>query len=511
MPDRAMRVSVTARHPRQVRADAVVVPFALALHPRRLPYVEHLRERAGRLVVGEPGALTWLESRRMASPRVLMACIDTEIDDEQAGLCGSMSSEASTAEGQRSLRRLGGMIERACDQLALRKVVIACGDVDPVPLLEGMLLRAHASTEFVPDEEASSVDEVIVCTSREALSRVKERITRTVAIVEATNFTRTLADLPANIGTPGNIVARAKRATAAYDVRSSVITAARARKLGMGLFCAVAAGSGTPASVLVLEHNAAARRELPTLVLIGKGVTHDTGGYNLKRTARLHELTYDKAGAAAVIGAMQAIARLGIAAHVVGVAPLVENCIGPHAYKPGDVLTALDGTTVFVENTDAEGRLVLADCLTWVSRFNPGLVIDIATLTAASDTALGPSFAALFTNDDDARAMLLEAGYDTGELLWPMPIHASHRKALRHHLAHLRNMGSQSGAASSAAAFLRHFTRYPWAHIDMAGKGVNGVERDDLGAGATGFGTRLLVHAAEAFARRAAGRVQEST
>ena len=207
--------------------------------------------------------------------------------------------------------------------------------------------------------------------------------------------------------------------------------------------------------------------------------------------------------AAAVIGAMQAIARLELPARVIGVAPLVENCIGAHAYKPGDVLTALDGTTVFVENTDAEGRLVLADCLTWASRSSPDLVIDLATLTAASDTALGPSFAALFTNDDAARGMLMDAGYDTGELLWPMPIHGEHRSALRHHLANMRNMGSQAGAASIAAAFLHHFTCYPWAHIDMAGRAVSAIEGELMGVGATGFGTRLLVRAAQRFAQAA--------
>lgn len=497
-----MRVSVTARDPRQVRADAVVVPFGLPLRRNRLPLAEHLSQHAARLVVAEPGALTWLESRRMAAPRVLLVCRDPADPLEPAGPCGGASSVARSAEARQAFRRLGGGIERACDQLALRKVVLVpTDDIDATLLVEGMLLRAHATTEFAPDEEASSVDQVVVCVDQPRLTEMKARIAETVALIEATNLARTLADLPANVGTPQAIVRRAKGATAVYGVRSKVISAAQARKLGMGLFSAVAAGSGAPGTILVLEHDASGRRASPTLVLLGKGVTHDTGGYNLKRTSRLHELTYDKAGAAAVIGAMQAIARLDVPARVIGVAPLVENCIGANAYKPGDVLRALDGTTVFVENTDAEGRLLLADCLTWVSRFSPDLVIDIATLTAASDTALGPSYAALYTNDDDARTLLTDAGRDTGELLWPMPIHGDHRKALRHHLANIRNMGPQSGAGSVAAAFLHHFTSYAWAHIDMAGKAASSIERDDVGVGATGFGTRLLVRVAQAFAR----------
>ena len=478
----------------------MVALVSLPLRKRTLPLREHLRDRAERLVVAEPGALSWLESRNMSAPRVLMACLEPEATD--VGLCGGASPQVAAAEQRQVLRRLGASIERACNELALRKVVLAAPpELDPALLVEGMLLRAYATTEFAPDEEASSVDDVVVCAPRRELSDIKARIAETQVVAEATNFARGLADLPANVGTPQAIVERARQATAPYGVRAKVISVSEARKLGMGLFAAVAAGSGVPGSILVLEH--AARADAPTLVLLGKGITHDTGGYNLKRTARLHELTYDKAGAAAVIGAMQAIARLELPARVIGVAPLVENCIGAHAYKPGDVLTALDGTTVFVENTDAEGRLVLADCLTWASRSSPDLVIDLATLTAASDTALGPSFAALFTNDDAARGMLMDAGYDTGELLWPMPIHGEHRSALRHHLANMRNMGSQAGAASIAAAFLHHFTCYPWAHIDMAGRAVSAIEGELMGVGATGFGTRLLVRAAQRFAQAA--------
>jgi leucyl aminopeptidase len=248
---------------------------------------------------------------------------------------------------------------------------------------------------------------------------------------------------------------------------------------------------------------------MPTLVLLGKGVTHDTGAYNLKRS-RLHDMSYDKAGAAAVVGAMHAIARLALPVRVIGLAPLVENLIDAKAFKPGDILTALDGTTVFVENTDAEGRLVLADCLVYARRFEPDLMIDVATLTDAATVALGDPYAALFTNDDAARELMVAAGEECGELLWPMPIHAEHVAALRHHRARLRNIGSLGGAACSAAAFLRQFVDSPWVHVDMGDKGVATHERDDMGPGATGYGTRLLVCAAQAFARRYAATEQES-
>jgi leucyl aminopeptidase len=292
-----------------------------------------------------------------------------------------------------------------------------------------------------------------------------------------------------------------RRAAADAGLVMRVLGPRQIVRLEMGLLQAVAAGSPVPPSVVVLEHNRHRRDDLPTLVLIGKGLTHDTGGYNLKTSPGLHTLTYDKAGGMAVFGAMQAIARLGIEAHVVAVVALVENCIDAGAYKPGDILTAMDGTTVYVENTDAEGRLVLADCLTYAARYEPDMVVDVATLTAASSIALGPPFAGLFCNDDDTRELLVAAGHQSGDLLWPMPIHSDHRELIDHQRAMLRNVGPPDGSACTAAAFLRHFTDYPWGHIDMAGKANFANERDCLAPGASGFGVGLLVRTAQGFAR----------
>jgi leucyl aminopeptidase len=279
----------------------------------------------------------------------------------------------------------------------------------------------------------------------------------------------------------------------------------RLRSLKMRLVLAVGAGAGVPACVLVLEHNQRRRKDLPTLVLVGKGLTHDTGGYNLKVTEGLHDLTYDKAGGMAVIGAMHAIARLGVEAHVVGIVGLVENCVDANAYKPGDILEAMDGTTVYVENTDAEGRLVLADCLAYAKRYEPEMVVDVATLTGACSVALGAPFSGLYSNDDRVRDIMLRAGQTSDDLLWPLPIHPEHRELMGHRHAHLRNVGPRAGGASTAAAFLRHFVDYPWAHLDIAGKASFAEERSYTAPGATGVGCRLLVHAAQALAEQGKG------
>lgn len=488
-----MRVDVVATAAHRVAADVVVQAFELPA--RTLPFSPHLRSSARACVVREAGALTWLEGVDTRAPRVLMACLGKRSAPNGAGWSGSAGTMEQDDEHRRALRQLGAAIERACDQQLVERVALAPAPqgIDASLLLEGMLLRAHASTEFAPDWQPSSVRAVKVCAaSRPALQALRARVDDVVVTTEAVNYARTLADLPANVGRPRDIARRVVTTAKAAGLTVRVLTGAQMKRLGMRLALGVAAG-GAPPALVVLEHEPRTRG--PKIVLLGKGVTIDVGGYNLKVTPHLHRLTDDKSGAAAVIAAMHAIARLGVPAHVVGVAPLLENALGPAAYKPGDIITAMNGATVFVENTDAEGRLVLADCLTWIGRQRPDAVIDIATLSGAASGALGDPFAAMYGNDARVMDSLSRAGLATGELVWPMPIHPVHDAALEHPRAMLRNVGARAGAAGSAAAFLRRFVDFPWAHVDMAGLGSLVEGRGELGPGATGWGTRLLVHA----------------
>ena len=480
----AVRVTVSARRPADVRGDVVIQLFRSGAKRAGFTLADHLARDVHRVVNHEAGHLSWLEPKGMKVRWAIVAAL-----------------EEGDAEGARGI---GAAVERVLNDRALRTVVLAPTPpgLDITPLLEGLLLRAYACDEFAPGDEFTSLSQVVVCAEKAQLSELRARIKEMQVLVRATNIGRRLADLPANIGTPTEIVLRARQSGGprGLDVRS--ITEAQARRMGMGMFGGVAAGSGAVGRILVLEHNASRAKELPTLVFVGKGITHDTGGYNLKSGNRLYEQSYDKAGATAVIGAMHAIADLRVEAHVVALAPLVENCVDAKAMKPGDILTALDGTTVFIENTDAEGRLVMGDCLVYAQRFSPGLVVDLATLTHASHVALGDAYAALFSSDDDTRDLVQRASHWSGEELWPMPIHASHRGALRHSRAELANAADRGGGSCVAAAFLEHFTDFPWAHIDMAGKGLAGSERADVREGATGFGTRLLVRLAQLFAER---------
>jgi len=501
-----MKILVSDRNPRKVAGDVVVQVFEPPFRDG-VPLAAHLSKGAKKVITRDAEAMTWLEPRRMMAPRVLMASLGARRERSVAqGFCGSVSEDERILADRQTLRGLGAEIERSCNEHKLKRVVLAPmpSGFDPALVVEGMMLRAHGFTEFRDGEEASSVERIHVCVRDDAAAH-EARIRDVVTIAECTNYARTLGDLPGNVGNAPGIIERVERSAAEAGLKMRVMEEGRLRSLKMGLILAVGAGAGVPACVLVLEHNQRRRKELPTLVLVGKGLTHDTGGYNLKTIEGLHDLTYDKAGGMAVIGAMHAIARLGVEAHVVGVVGLVENCIDANAYKPGDILKAMDETTVYVENTDAEGRLVLADCLAYVKRYEPDMVVDVATLTGACSTALGSPFSGLFCNDDRIRDIMLRAGETSDDLLWPLPIHPEHRELIGHRHAQLRNVGPRAGGASTAAAFLRHFVDYPWAHLDIAGKASFSEERRYTAPGATGFGCRLLVHAAQALVRQSRG------
>lgn len=517
-----MRVTTSDRQPTELAADALIVLFHAPARGRpRPPLSEHLRGDAGRLIARKPESITWLETHDLSTPRMLLYCLGPEPTTWNASLeylgghAGSLGRDEWALKTRRALRNAGAQIERACNALGLRHVVLAAwpSECEGALVLEGMLLRAHdpRAWESGSHEEGSSLRRVSVCMPSREHARVRE----VLLACEATNFGRTLADLPSNHSQPSQLVARVRERFAELPVEVRTISAVEARALGMGLFCAVDAGAGERGCILVVEHrpglaaSGGKRRrkreldeldELPLLALVGKGLIHDTGGYNIKTGHHVHELTYDKCGATAVLGAMLAIAQLGLPIRVMAVCPLTENCIDAHAFKPGDVLTAFEGSTVYVENTDAEGRLVLADALAWLAQHDPELTVDLATLTASVHTTLGEPFAGLYCNEDRARDLLMQAASITGDLLWPLPIHDVHERDLGHHKADLRNIGAHAGNPSSAAAFLRHFVSYPWAHIDLAGKGHTEYGREIYGPGATGFGVRLLIELARRFA-----------
>jgi len=315
---------------------------------------------------------------------------------------------------------------------------------------------------------------------------------------EAVCLARDLANTPGQDLVPAGMAAKAQEIGKRVGAKVTVFDVDAMERLGMGCVLAVGRGSPHPPRFIQLDRPASSARKgakVPTVVVIGKGVTFDTGGVSLKPREGMSKMKYDMGGAAAVLGLFASLPALPLPFRLVGLIASAENVIGSRALKPGDVVRALDGTTIEVTNTDAEGRLLLADALAYAKRLDPVVVVDLATLTGAISIALGRLAAGMFTADDALASELDAAGVAVGERLWRMPLWDEYLAEMKSDTADLVNSNEKrEGGACLAAAFLSHFARgYPWAHLDIASTGWTYAERADSPRGANGFGVRLLV------------------
>jgi leucyl aminopeptidase len=313
---------------------------------------------------------------------------------------------------------------------------------------------------------------------------------------EAQNRARDLQSTPANVATPSFLAARAEEIALGHDaVTVDVLGPEQIAAKGMGGLVAVSRGGGEPAKLIVLRYSGGGSDS--TLGLVGKGVTFDTGGISLKPGAGMQEMKMDMSGAAAVLEAVAAIAELGLEVNVVAVVPATENMPSGTAIKPGDVITQYNGVTVEVNNTDAEGRLILADALAYAVELGAERIVDLATLTGAVTIALGSTYAAVIANDDELAAAVARAGEESGELTWRLPLHPEFKALMKGTVADLSNLASQRKAGTiTAASFLEEFVgETPWAHVDIAGTAWD-VGREYTGKDASGFCVRLLVELA---------------
>jgi leucyl aminopeptidase len=320
-------------------------------------------------------------------------------------------------------------------------------------------------------------------------------------VAEAAWLARDLINRPANYATPSDLADLALEIASQFDtMRCQVLDEEDAAELKMGSFLGVAQGSDEPAAFIILEHNPG-REDLETVVLVGKGITFDSGGISLKPSQKMDRMRGDMGGGAAVLGTMLAIGQLELPLHVVGLVPATENLPSGRAYKPGDVITAMNGKTIEVINTDAEGRLILADALAYASRFEPKAVVDLATLTGACVVALGRGMAAgVFCAEDDLLARLQAASQASGERIWHMPLFDEYLGSLQSLSADLANStGERTSGVGASAMFLKQFAEgYPWAHVDIAGMSFEerpptAKRAPHLQKGGTGFGVRLMV------------------
>lgn len=331
---------------------------------------------------------------------------------------------------------------------------------------------------------------VIIGAAPGAQKRYEERW---APVYEGVALTRELVTEPANIIYPESFVARVTESLKGIGLELQVLDRAAMEKLGMGALLGVAQGSAREARMLIVKWNGGG--DSKPVAFVGKGVTFDTGGISIKPAQNMEAMKWDMGGAGAVVGALKALALRKAKANVVGICGLVENMPSGTAQRPGDVVTTMSGQTVEVINTDAEGRLVLADALTYVQRnFKPMAIVDFATLTGAILVALGFEFAGLFTNNDDLGQKLVKAGTASGDKLWRMPMAEPFDRLIDSAIADMKNVGPREGGSITAAHFIQRFIENgtPWAHIDMAGKAWADKASATAAKGATGFGVRLI-------------------
>ena len=310
------------------------------------------------------------------------------------------------------------------------------------------------------------------------------------AIAKGVDFARELGNLPGNICTPTYLASEAKRlARGQTNLSVKVLEEKAMKELGMGSLLSVSAGSDQPAKLIVMEYKGGNKKDAP-IALVGKGITFDTGGISLKPGAGMDEMKYDMCGAASVLGTFKTLVELQPAMNVVGIIAASENMPNGSATKPGDIVTSMAGLTIEVLNTDAEGRLVLCDALTYTERFKPKAVIDIATLTGACVVALGNHASGLFSNNEDLAQAILKAGQTANDRAWQMPLWDDYQKQLDSNFADIANIGGPAGGSITAACFLSRFTKnIAWAHLDIAGTAwLSGAAK-----GATGRPVPLLV------------------
>ena len=355
---------------------------------------------------------------------------------------------------------------------------------------EASLLAAYRFDDYRSKPQKHPLKKLTVVEFDEGkLAAARRGIRRGIAIAKATSLARDLINHPGSVATPAYLARTARRIAKAHDLRCKVLDEKGIKKLGMGALLAVSQGSANKPRFIALEYGPL--RGAP-LVFVGKGITFDSGGLSLKSVEGIRGMKADMSGAAAVLGALQAIAAIGLKRRVVGLIAAAENMPSATAFRPDDVLRTLSGKTIEILSTDAEGRLVLADALTYAARYKPAAVIDLATLTGACITALGHHAAGLFANDDDLASRLLSAGQYTGEKLWRLPLWPEYREQINSNVADMKNSGGRPGGAGTAAALLHEFTDYPWAHLDIAGTARAATGQTYVPRGSVGFGVRLL-------------------
>ncbi len=393
-----------------------------------------------------------------------------------------------------ALRKAVGGAVRALKAKGVKSLAWVLDGGDAEAAAEGALLANFEPDHHKSKKESKALETFLLL----ADASLQPAVDRGVILAESQNFTRELVNEPGNLLTPGVLAARAREMAAEAGLECDILDQDRMKQLGMGSLLGVAQGSVEPPYLIVLRYTpAAAPKSKDHLGLVGKGVTFDTGGVSIKPSEGMEKMKYDMAGGAAVLGAMRAIAQLKPSIPVTALIPTVENHVSGKAQRPGDIVTSMAGKTIEVLNTDAEGRLILVDAITYAQRLGCTHLVDAATLTGAIVVALGYVHIGAFTNNDAMMARVAAAGKAEGEKMWQMPLDDEYRDLLKSPFADLANIGGRWGGSISAAWFLREFAGdTPWVHLDIAGTAWLEENKPFMAKGPSGIAVRTFARLA---------------
>ena len=506
-----MKVSLVARSTREVPADLLALPLF------------EMPKKGWKLAAGVAGvdrALGGALTAAIASgdfrgkrAQTHLAYGDGKLAARRVLLIGL--GEEGKLDGE-ALRRAAGQAVRAAGKRSARRVAVLAprtrrfgAAAVAQALAEGAILGSYGFTRYRSEKpEAPIASCSLLFEDAKSRAGARNGIRIGVAVAESQNLARDLSNEPGGDLPPATLAREAGRVAREAGLRFRALGVPELRKKKMGGILAVGGGSSRPPRLIVLEHGRKARngRGRPTVCLVGKGITFDSGGISIKPSAAMDEMKHDMSGAAAVVGALRAAALLELPLHVVGIIPAAENLPSATAYRPGDVVRTSSGKTIEVLNTDAEGRVVLSDALHYGrTEFRPAAMVDLATLTGACVIALGSWASGMMGNDEALAERVKEAGEASGERVWPLPLWDEHREAIRSRVADIKNTGGREAGTITAAAFLSHFTEgTPWVHLDIAATAWTSKTNPCQPAGATGIGVRLLVEFLRKFRSRRA-------
>ncbi len=393
-----------------------------------------------------------------------------------------------------TLRQAGGKAASYLRDLGIRDIALSTSlisglDLSPALFVEGALLGLYTYARYRAEKEKKEIRKITVLAGPSG--KLSSEIDWAGTIASSVRFARDLINTPSNDMTPAHLAAAA-RSLGRRNVRVKILERKDAQRLGMGSYLSVAKGSHEPPKFIILEYKGSAQAPV---VLVGKSITFDSGGLSLKPADGMEKMKYDMAGGAAVLGVLKAASEAGLPANVIGILPAAENLPGGSATKPGDVVRAIDGTTIEITNTDAEGRMVVADGIGYARRLKPRAIIDIATLTGACSIALGGEVIAMMGNNRALMEDMKKSGDSVYERVWEMPLFEEYREYLKSDIADIKNAAGRTGSLVASASFLSRFAGdVPWVHLDIAGTAWAEKDKPYNPRGATGIGVRLLSH-----------------